>query len=48
MRPHYHRINQTPMYHNWLFLTSVTLASTNNALPVDGVTAPEHFGAILM
>ena len=29
-------------------LTSVTLASTDNALPDDGVTAPKHFGAILM
>jgi hypothetical protein len=29
-------------------LTSVTLASTNNALPDDGVTAPKHVGAILM
>jgi hypothetical protein len=28
-------------------LTSVTLASTNNALPQDGVTAPKHVGAIL-
>jgi len=27
---------------------SVTLASTNNALPDDGVTAPKHVGAILM
>jgi len=29
-------------------LTSVTLASTNNALPEDGVTALKHAGAILM
>jgi hypothetical protein len=29
-------------------LTSVTLASTNNALPYDGVTAPKHVGAVLM
>jgi len=29
-------------------LTTVTLASTNNALPDDGLTAPKHFGAILM
>ena len=29
-------------------LTSVTLASTNNVLPEDGVTAPKHVGAILM
>jgi len=30
-------------------LTTVTSASTNNALPDDGgVTAPKHVGAILM
>jgi len=29
-------------------LTSVTLASTNIALPEDDVTAPKHVGAILM
>jgi len=29
-------------------LTTVTLASTNNALPDDGVTAPKHVGAVLM
>jgi uncharacterized Tic20 family protein len=29
-------------------LTSVTLASTTNALPDDGVTAPKQFGAVLM
>jgi hypothetical protein len=29
-------------------LTTVTLASTNNALPDDGVTAPKHVEAILM
>jgi len=29
-------------------LTSVTLASTNNVLPEDGVTAPKHVRAILM
>jgi len=28
--------------------TTVTLASTNNALPDDGVTAPKHVGAVLM
>jgi len=28
--------------------TSVNLASTNNELPEDGVTAPKHVGAILM
>jgi hypothetical protein len=30
------------------FLTTVTLASKNNALPDDGVTAPKHVGAVLM
>jgi len=29
-------------------LTTVTLASTSNALPDDGVTAPKHVGAGLM
>jgi len=29
-------------------LTSVNLASPNNALPEDGVTAPKHVGALLM
>jgi len=29
-------------------LTSINLASTNNALPEDGVTAPKHVGVILM
>jgi hypothetical protein len=29
-------------------LTTVTLASTINALPDDGVTAPKHVGAVLM
>jgi hypothetical protein len=29
-------------------LTTVTLASTNSALPDDGVTAPKHVGAVLM
>jgi hypothetical protein len=28
-------------------LTTVTLASTSNALPDDGVTAPKHVGAVL-
>jgi len=36
-----------PMNHNWLFQQSVTLASTDNELPEDGVTAPRHVGAIL-
>jgi len=29
-------------------LTTVTLASTDNALPDGGVTAPKHVGAVLM
>jgi hypothetical protein len=29
-------------------LTTVTLASTSNALPDDGVTAQKHVGAVLM
>jgi len=29
-------------------LTTVTLGSTNNALPEDGVFAPKHVGAVLM
>jgi hypothetical protein len=29
-------------------LTTVTLASTSNATPYDGVTAPKHVGALLM
>jgi hypothetical protein len=29
-------------------LTTVPLASTSNALPDDGVTAPKHVGAVLM
>jgi hypothetical protein len=34
----------------WLqaILTTVTLASTTNALPDDGVTAPKRVGAVLM
>jgi len=27
---------------------TVTLASTNNALPDDGVTAPKHVGAVFI
>jgi len=30
------------------YLTTVTLGSTNNALPDDGVTAPKHGGAVLI
>jgi len=48
MLPHHHRINHTPMYFNGLLLTTVTLASTNNVLPYDGVTAPKHVRAFLM
>jgi hypothetical protein len=29
-------------------LTIITLASTSNALPDDGVTAPKHVGGVLM
>ena len=32
----------------WTILTNVTLASTNNALPDDGLTAPKYVGAVLM
>jgi hypothetical protein len=36
------------MYFNSLILTTVTLASMNNALPDDGVTAaPKHVRAVL-
>jgi hypothetical protein len=48
MQPHNHRINHTPMYFNGLFLKTVTLASTNNALPDEGVTARKHVGTVLM
>jgi len=30
------------------FLRTVTLASTSNALPDDGVAAPKYVGAVLM
>jgi hypothetical protein len=33
---------------NTRILTSVTLASSNTALPDDGVTAPKHVAAVLM
>jgi len=29
-------------------LATITSASTSNALPDDGVTAPKHVGAVLM
>jgi hypothetical protein len=31
-----------------IILTTVTLASPNNALPDGGVIAPKHVGAVLM
>jgi hypothetical protein len=31
-----------------IILTTVTSASSNNALPDDGVIAPKHVGAVLM
>jgi len=31
-----------------IILTTVTLASSNNALPDDGVTAAKQVGAVLM
>ena len=37
-----------PHHHTLAVLTAVTLASTSNALPDDGVTAPKHVGAVLM
>ena len=45
MQPHHLRINHTDVP-ELAILTSVTLASTNNALPEDGVTAPKNVGAI--
>jgi len=42
----HHKINQKPKYHN--FITIVTLASKNNTLPENGVTAPKHVGTIFM
>jgi hypothetical protein len=32
----------------WTILTTVTLASSYNSFPDDGVTAPKHVGAVLM
>jgi hypothetical protein len=32
----------------WCILTTVTLVSTNNMLPDDGVSAPKHVGAVLI
>ena len=48
MQPYHHWFNHTPMHHNWLFWQSVTLESTANELPADGVTALKYVGAILM
>jgi hypothetical protein len=44
---HQSMIKSVAMKHNWLFLQSVTLASKDNELSEDGVTAPKHVGAIL-
>jgi hypothetical protein len=45
LQSHHH----TPMYFVQLaILTTVTLESTNNTLPDDGVTAPKHVAAFLM
>jgi len=41
---HCYSLHTLPIY----AATSVMLASMNNALPEDGVTAPKHVGAILM
>jgi hypothetical protein len=46
MQPH-HRINKADVF-QLIILTTVALASTSNALPDDGVTAPKHVGAVLM
>jgi hypothetical protein len=48
MQPHHHQINQHTDVPKLTILTTVTLASVNNALPEDGVTAPKHVRAILM
>jgi len=42
----YIKININPYHAN--VLTTVTLASTSNALPDDGVTGPKHVAAVLM
>jgi hypothetical protein len=46
LQPHY-RINHTGVF-KFIILTTVNLASSNNALPDDGVIAPKHVGAVLM
>jgi len=47
MQPHHHCINHTDVSYLTI-LTTVTLASTNNVPPDDGVTAPKHVEAVLM
>ena len=42
----YNRISKFDFHYT--ILTSVTLASMNNALPKDGAAAPKHVTAILM
>jgi hypothetical protein len=46
MQPH-HRINHTNVF-QLIILTTVALASSNNMLPDDGVTALKHVAAVLM
>ena len=36
------------MFMMMMILTTVTLATSNSALPDDGVTVPKHVGAVLM
>jgi len=48
MQSHHHYFNHSPMYHNLLFNQRVRLASEDNELSQEGVTAPKHVGAILM
>jgi len=40
--------NGTALPYYLFVLTAVTLVSTNNSLPDDGVTAPKHVGTVLM
>jgi hypothetical protein len=48
MQPHHHQFNHTLVNHNWTIQQSVALASTDDELPEDGVTAPKYVRAILM
>ena len=48
MQPLHHRFNHNTDVTYMAILTSVTLASTNNALSEDGVSTPKHVGAILV